>query len=71
MQAQDTRGEIYRGWLIVLMGVDESYFFYEIHSPKGYINRNMKPFETPQDAIASGRKDIDEVIESAVKPTSF
>lgn len=63
MQLQDTRGEIYRGWLIVLTALEDKYFFYEIHSPEGYINRNIDFFETAVDAIASGRKDIDGVIE--------
>lgn len=63
MQAQDTRGEIYRGWLIVLTSLEDKYFFYEIHSPEGYINRNLNFYETPEEAIASGRRDIDGVIE--------
>ncbi len=58
----DTRGEIYRGWLIVLIPLEDC-FFYEIHSPEGYINRNLKFFETPADAIASARRDIDGVME--------
>ena len=62
MDALDTRGEIYQGWLIVLMGHEE-FYFYEIHSPEGYINRNLTPCETPEEAIACGRNDIDAVIQ--------
>jgi len=62
MQAHDTRGEIYRGWLIVLMAYEDSCF-YEIHSPEGYINRNLQPCDTPEEALAQGRHDIDAVIE--------
>lgn len=62
MNDRDTRGEIYRGWLIVLI-THEDCFFYEIHSPEGYINRNLKFFNTPEEAISSARRDIDGVIE--------
>jgi hypothetical protein len=61
MQSHDTRGEIYRGWLIVLIALEDSYF-YEIHSPEGYINRNLQFFDTPEEAIAHGKDDIDKVI---------
>ena len=61
MSDEDLRGEIYRGWLIVLMAHEDMYF-YEIHSPEGYINRNLSPCDTTQEAIANGRQDIDAVI---------
>lgn len=62
MLTHDARGEIYRGWLIVLIPYEE-YYFYEIHSPEGYINRNLKPFDSPEVAIACGRRDVDGVIQ--------
>lgn len=62
MPDYDLRGEIYRGWILMPIAA-EDVFFYEIHSPEGYRNINLQPFETPEDALACGRTEIDGIIE--------
>jgi hypothetical protein len=62
MANYDLRGELYRGWIVVPIPA-EDIFFYEFHSPEGYRNMNLKPFESPEDAIACARDEIDQIIE--------
>lgn len=62
MANYDLRGELYRGWILMPI-LAEDVFFYELHSPEGYRNINLRPFETPEDALAWGRNEIDRIIE--------
>lgn len=62
MANYDLRGELYRGWIVVPI-LAEDIFFYEFHSPEGYRNINLRPFETPEDALCCARDEIDRIIE--------
>ncbi|GAB4290431.1 MAG: hypothetical protein Fur0025_25290 [Oscillatoriaceae cyanobacterium] len=62
MSPLDMRGEIYRGWILVPFAAEDAYF-YEFHTPEGYRNINLQPFNSPEAALAYGRDEIDKLIE--------
>ncbi|MEB3829987.1 hypothetical protein [Phormidium sp. CCY1219] len=62
MANPDMRGELYRGWILLPLAVDD-IFFYEIHSPEGYRNYNLMPFDSPESALDYARGEVDRIVE--------